>query len=381
MAFCDSHLFHVDDLGIARHKREGDTYAERLIDGVALDTTLHWDSEELYYIIDPEDKEEIVGERNVPLEFVEVTKNPGKERGEGKFYRKRRVPKKKEKKYPTKPKPKHSWHKRLSKVAQELGDIHAHTEENANMEVEEVYEEKEILYEMKREAEDEKNLDIWQEIRENNPGMYCVVEVRTPLNERGQEVFDIDIGGVDRTIEYRSHQFWIDWNEKNKDENGYTQYINPTNVRKKFFFTYWDKNEEKYRWIPIGSGIHPDKPIYLNATGIPKNLPITSSTLERWVEIFQWSFIGPEYQGIRWNDVWRTMDEVRTRESRRFIYYEGVRSSYVNSVPFIAFEGDLSFNKENERLESYKRHSMGHNFYDTYDYMDDDLSCDYYSGY
>jgi hypothetical protein len=75
---------------------------------------------------------------------------------------------------------------------------------------------------------------------------------------------------------------------------------------------------------------------------------------------------------------------MRTGEDREFIYYEGVRSSYVNSVPFIAFEGDLSYNKEKERLESYMRPSMGpgdHDLYDTYDYLDDDFSCDYYSGY
>lgn len=359
MAFCDSHLFEVDDLGIARHKRSGDTYAERLIDGVPLDTSLHWDSEELCYIIDPDDKEEIVGSRNVPLEFVEVIKNPGKEKGEGKFYRKRRVPKKKDKKYPTKPKPKNSWHKRLSKVAQELGDIQEHTEERANMEKEYFYEIQAELRTRDKLAEDEKNFDLWQQVMDNNPGAYCVVELRVPLNERGQEVFDIDIGGVDRTIEYRSNQFWLGWNEKNKDEKGYIRYIMPTNVRKKYFFTYWDTIDEKYKWIPIGSGIHPDRPIYLNATGIPKNLPVTNSILDRWVDIFQWSFIGPEYQGVRWNDVWRTMDEVRTGESRRFIYYEGQFSSYINSTPFIAFEGDKSFNEENERLESYKRPSMG----------------------
>ena len=383
MAFCDSHLYEVDDLGIVRHKRSGKTYADRLIDGVALDTTLQWDSEQLCYIIYQDDKEEIVGSRNVPLEFVEVTKNPGKEKGEGKFYRKRRIPKKKNKNYPTKPKPKNSWHKRLSKVAQELGDIYEHTKEISDMKLNEAYEEKALRDEIKREAEDEKNLDIWQEVRDNNPGMYCVVEVRTPLNERGQEVFDIDLAGVDRTITYRSSAFWMEWWDAN-EENGRIRHTMPTNVRKKYFFTYWDTVDEKYRWVPIGSGIHPDNPIYLNATGVPKNLPVTNSTLERWVEIFQWSFIGPEYQGVRWNDVWRTMDEMRTGRSRRFIYYEGCTSSYINSVPFIAFEGDKCFNKESERLESYKRPSMGpgdHDFYDTYDYLNDDFSCDYYSGY
>jgi hypothetical protein len=194
MSFCDSHLFQVDDLGIARHKREGDSYAERLIDGVPLDTTLQWDSEQLCYVIDPDDKEETVGERTVSQEVHEVTKNPGKEKGEGKFYRKRRVPKKKSKNYPTKPKPKHSWHKRLSKVAQELGDIQEHTEERADMEKEDFYDIQAELRTRRELAEDEKNLDRWQEVREKNPGTYCVVELRTPLNVRGQEVFDIDIG-------------------------------------------------------------------------------------------------------------------------------------------------------------------------------------------
>lgn len=382
MAFCDSHLFRVDDLGIARHKREGESYAERLIDGVPLDTTIQWDSEQLCYIIDPDDKEEIVGSRNVSQEIQEVTKNPGKEKGEGKFYRKRRIPKKKNKNYPTKPKPKHSWHKRLSKVAQDLGDINEHTEERADMMMNEAYEEKALRDEIKKEAEDEKNLYLWQEVREKNPGAYCVVELRTPLNERGQEVFDIDLAGVDRTVTYRSHSFWSEWWDKNKDEEGNIKYIMPQNVRKKYFFTYWDINDEKYKWVPIGSGIHPDRPIYLNATGIPPNLPIKNSILENWVDIFQWSSIGPEYQGIRWNDVWRIMDRVRTGKDREFIYYEGQIASYIESVPFIAFEGDKSYDKENERLESYKRPSMGRigrNFYDTYDH--DDFSRDYYSGY
>ena len=360
MAFCDSHLFQVDDLGIARHKRDGESYAERLIDGVPLDTTLQWDSEQLWYVIDPDDKEETVGERTVSQEVHEVTKNPGKEKGEGKFYRKRRVPKKKEKNYPTKPKPKNSWHKRMSKVAQELGDIQEHTEERAEMEKEDFYDIQDEVITRKKLAEDEKNLDRWQGVYDNNPGSYCVVELRVPLLPNcGQEAFDIDIGGVDRSIDYRTHLFWTDWWERNKDEEGNIRYNMPTNVRKKYFFTYWDVIDEKYKWIPIGSGIHPEKPIYLNATGIPKNLPVTNSILDRWVDIFQWSSIVPEYQGIRWNDVWRTMDRVRTGEDRDFIYYESQTSSYINSVPFIAFEGDKSFNEENERLESYKRPSMG----------------------
>ena len=76
----------------------------------------------------------------------------------------------------------------------------------SDMIINEAYEEKALRDEMKREAEDEKNLDLWQEVRDNNPGMYCVVEL-IPLNENGLEVFDIDLAGVDRTISYISHQF------------------------------------------------------------------------------------------------------------------------------------------------------------------------------
>ena len=172
---------------------------------------------------------------------------------------------------------------------------------------------------------------------------------------------------------------WWDANE----EDGRIRHTLPTNVKKKYFFTYWNSIDEKYIWIPLGSGPD-DKPFYLNVSWIPPNLPITLSIFERWLDIFRWDLIEPVYQGIRWNDVWRTMDKMRTGEERKFVYYEGVRSSYVNSVPFIAFKGDLSFKKESERHESYTRPSMGpgdHDFYDTYDYLDDDFSCDYYSGY
>ena len=120
MAFCDSHKFEIDELGIARHVRTGSSYADRVLDGVALDTTLFWDYECNSYYISSNEKEEIVGDRNIDDTIQETTKYRGKEtnRGEGKFYRKRRVPKKKNKNYPTKPK--QNWHKRLSKVAQEL---------------------------------------------------------------------------------------------------------------------------------------------------------------------------------------------------------------------------------------------------------------------
>ncbi len=113
-------MFEIDEYGIVRHKRTGATYAERLIDGVALDTTLLWESATFAYYYDPEQKEEIVGERMVSDEIQEVSKVWGTKRGEGKFYRKRRVPKLKRQSHPVKPKPCEPRHTRLSKHAEEL---------------------------------------------------------------------------------------------------------------------------------------------------------------------------------------------------------------------------------------------------------------------
>ena len=48
-AFADSQKFEIDDIGIVRHKREGNSYADKVIDGVSLDTTLHFDPQGYMY--------------------------------------------------------------------------------------------------------------------------------------------------------------------------------------------------------------------------------------------------------------------------------------------------------------------------------------------
>ena len=182
MAFCDSHKFEIDDMGIARHKRDGDSYAERLIDGVALDTTLFWDSSGYAYYDNPDLKEEIIGERKISDEIQEVTKVWGKEKGEGKFHRKRRVPKKNSKNYPTKPKPKKSWHKRLSKISIELGNLDYQTEENAWAELEDAHCE---IYNAKK-IKEAKNKEMNQ-VAESKPALTDLIYYFTTRDERGCE--------------------------------------------------------------------------------------------------------------------------------------------------------------------------------------------------
>jgi len=131
MAFCDSHLFEINDQGIPLHKREGESYADKTINGVSLDDTIMWDNEMVEAewwtrVVCDYQPPLMVGERSASKEIQETTTSPGKEKGERKFYREKKVPAKKKKNYPTKPK--HSWHKRLPKISTELGDLHTHTE-------------------------------------------------------------------------------------------------------------------------------------------------------------------------------------------------------------------------------------------------------------
>lgn len=118
MSFCDSDKFAIDEFGIVRHKRTGSSYAERVIDGVALDITLQWESDCYVYYLDPDEKEESVGVRTVDPNIQEKTKQWPKGRGERKFYRSRRVPKRKIKNFHTKPKTHNK--NRQDKVAAEI---------------------------------------------------------------------------------------------------------------------------------------------------------------------------------------------------------------------------------------------------------------------
>ena len=139
MAFCDSHLFEINEDGVPCHKRSGESYADKTINGVSLDDTIWWENEMwLPEVEDTRQSSVMVGERINPVEIKETSTSPGKERGEGKFYRMKKIPSKK-KKFQTKPRPIDSRHKRLPKVALELGDLGWCTERIADAELDEVH--------------------------------------------------------------------------------------------------------------------------------------------------------------------------------------------------------------------------------------------------
>ena len=86
--FSDSDRFRIED-GVVKHHREGGDYKDRLMDGVEFDKTLKWDSEIMVKIYFLDDKEEIIGDRNVIRIVDERHKEYAKSRGERKFKRKR----------------------------------------------------------------------------------------------------------------------------------------------------------------------------------------------------------------------------------------------------------------------------------------------------
>jgi len=124
MSFCDSHLFEINQEGVPLHKRDGETYADKTINGVSFDKTIGWENQ-IWNIVEEEKDSSphhwvMVGDKNCDMKDIqERTASPGKEKGDGKFYRVRSLPNKK-KKYPTKPRAETPWNKRLSRVAIEL---------------------------------------------------------------------------------------------------------------------------------------------------------------------------------------------------------------------------------------------------------------------
>ena len=92
--FRDSDRFRIED-GVVKHHREGGEYRDRLMDGVDLDKSLKWDSEIMVKIIFLDDKQEIVGERNVVKMIDERHRDFKRGKGERKFKIKRKIPLKK----------------------------------------------------------------------------------------------------------------------------------------------------------------------------------------------------------------------------------------------------------------------------------------------
>lgn len=226
-AFADSQRFEIDGVGVVRHKREGESYADKVIDGVALDTTLHFDSQGYMYY-----EEESV---ESPVEKVAtIQESTSEEIGS----KKKKKKMKKNKNFKTKPK--HSWHKRLSKVALELGDVSTQTEMNAQMEWQGFWDDKEI----RERQEEQAYWDTWAEKVREEPGTIAYVQLDVSLDSYYRPVYHIDEGGVNR--DYSNPHGWF--MEQKDPEYNKLPFSGKSATRS--FFTFWDEDMETYMWIP-----------------------------------------------------------------------------------------------------------------------------------
>ena len=321
--FHDSPLFKIDSDGRVCHRREGGSWADKVLDGVGLDKTMYWENCGYSYI-EEEEGDEIVGERKISEEVQETTKKWGKERGEGKFKRMKKIPQKKDKKYPTKPKPKHSWHKRLSKVACELGDVNMETEQKANGEWNDFWDEKKL-------EEEKKEQDYWdswvQEVKEN-PGNYAVISVKILVDEDGVSVHDIDAAGVKRcnqrdpyTIEGIWNIVMDEWDKLPSTVGGsvcetdtFVRVADGFSFKTYNFFTYWDEENDMYIWKSMNKhswmcgGWREHFDYYPNMDKLRDIFCLDKQFLP-WKEVGK---LTKWINGIEWSTIWSRMDEIRT---------------------------------------------------------------------
>ena len=327
MSFSDSSQFHLDECGVMRHRRTGDTWVDRLMDGVGIDITMFLENCGYAYI-EEELGDEIVGERKISNEVQETSKTWGKERGEGKFKRRKNIPQKKFKKYPTKPK--HSWHKRLSKIAIELDmePISSHTEQTATQEIGDFYDD---YLEEKRLQEQEKENNYWkswiQKVKEN-PGNYGIVSAKILYRRNGTTVHDTDVACVKRDNlldiynEGRDGRYAMkEWDilPSVVEDDGWCgprgTFVQPGFSFKRYnFFTYWDEKNHMYIWKSMNRhswqcggwrdhfDYYPNINILEDIFSLDKQwLPWKEvGTLDKWIN------------GIEWETVWTRMDEMRT---------------------------------------------------------------------
>ena len=349
-SFCDSGSFKLGSDGRVCHRRDGSTWADKVLDGVELDKTMYWENCGYSYI-EEEEGEEIVGDRKISDEVQESTKTWGKERGEGKFKREKKVPQKKGKKYPTKPKPKHSWHKRISKVARQLDmeDTGSHTEQMANAEWNDFWDEKRLEEEEKEKA----YWDSWVQEVKDFPGYYAVISVKILVDRDGVSVHDIDAAGVNRGNLHDPYNgrdirdiVMDEWHKLPSVVNGPVQgtdtFVFPGFSFQRYnFFTYWDEVNKMYiwkcmnnhRWLCGGWREHFD---YYPCI---KKLEEIFCLDKQWLPWKEVGGLSRWINGIEWNTVWARMDEIRTgvmggREHKYFggdIFENRSREASVNS--------------------------------------------------
>ena len=234
------------------------------------------------------------------------------------------------KNYPTKPKPKKSWHKRISKVAQllDMEDNGSHTEQVADGEWNDVWDEKRIEEENKRLEEERIEKEYWdswvQEV-EDYPGNYAVISVKILVDRDGVSVHDIDRAGVkrcNRPDAYNSEDNRLmvmdEWHKLPSLRNGPREtdtYVQPGFTFQRYnFFTYWDevdqmyiwRNMSKHSWYCGGWRDHFD--YYPDMKKLEKIFCLDKQFLP-WKEVNK---LSRWINGIEWNTVWSRMDEIRT---------------------------------------------------------------------
>ena len=321
--FSDSGMFKLGPDGRVCHRRDGGTWADKVLDGVDLDKTMYWENCGYTYV-EEDEGDEMVGDRKISNEVQETTKVWGKERGEGKFKREKKVPQKRGKKYPTKPKPKNPWHKRISKVARQLDmeDIGSHTEQVADGEWNDFWDEKRREKEIKEEA----YWDSWTQEVKDFPGHYAVISVKILVDPGGVSVHDIDAAGVNRGNRYDPynsrdirHIVMDEWSKLPSVVNGPVcgtdTYVHPGFSFQQYdFFTYWDEDNQMYIWRDMskdswwirGWREHFD---YLPDMKKLEEIFCLDKQYLPWKEVNK---LSRWINGIEWNRVWARMDEIRT---------------------------------------------------------------------
>ncbi len=322
MAFRDSHLFDIGDDGVPLHRRDGDSYADKTINGVSFDDTLWWENE----MWTPNDSAAVgspvmVGERSGGSGIIETTLSHGKEKGEGKFYRKKKIPSKK-KKFPTKPK--HSWHKRLSKVANELGDLRMHTEEQAWSELDDAHYEISVMKKWKRKKEVDDYWALWKDKVDKSPGSYALVQL--DVSVKGWDLFGGGYsgsvaayritGGSGVNLDHTDPHGFISPDNKDPDYERKVSKVPPfTCHNQRYYFTYWDEESDSYKFMNMNAWWR-----------IFEHDPFEE--FERFKEIFKMPTPNKNDDGyyyhwddLDWKNVWTYMDHIRTGVERTHRYY------------------------------------------------------------
>lgn len=336
--FRDSSQFKIGRDGSVCHSRVGETWADKVLDGVSLDKTMYWENCGYYYIIEDSDENMVGDKKNINM-IQETTKTWGKEKGEGKIKKNKKIPPK-NKKHPTKPK--HSWHKRLSKVAQEIGDVNMQTKQTAD---EEWYDFWDELMQQLEKIQEKKESDYWnswvQEVKDF-PGYYAIISVKILVDPNGVSVHDIDAAGVKRDNCFdaydneelrspgRENPIMNEWDKlpscigqecdiKTRVDPGFT-------FQRYNFFTYWDEKENYYVWKCMNSK-------HWQSSGWMKHFDYYPD-IKKMEDIFcldkqylPWKEIGTLSKwinSINWQTVWDRMDEIRTGIfGREHYYYSG----------------------------------------------------------